>query len=492
MRRSAEQEATVNKLAVLACILTACGGTPAQPSEPRPDVAQRPASAKAERAAADSATSRSTAAAARPGAAASLYERLGGKPAITAVTGELLDRVAADPRIKFRFFNTDLGRLKRLLVEFVCMATGGPCKYTGQDMETSHAGMELVDEEFTALVEDLAGALDKFKVPPREKNELLGALGPLQPQIVTPTERLKPVDAAAVAKATAVAVKLTDTDARELMQAAIVAARRGQRNYADQLFSRAEALVGPAAVTAAAPTFRDGAPPRIDTPLRKMPRDTPPQPALAGNSDDDDTGVQRPASLTGTMTVDGQPLDGLGTVMLTPISGPARKRRPKQRVVEQRDRQFAPHVLAIPPGSTVAFPNFDGIFHNVFSISPTKKFDVGLYKDGDTRELKFEKPGIVRLGCNIHSKMSAYILVVDAPHYVVVEGGKDFRFRSLASGRYRVRAWSEHSAQPAETEIVIKPGANTATFDVDGDAPTGPGEDKFGMTRQAPEPPRKR
>jgi len=72
MRRSAEQEATVNKLAVLACILTACGGTPAQPSEPRPDVAQRPA--KAERAAADSATSRSTAAAARPGAAASLYD----------------------------------------------------------------------------------------------------------------------------------------------------------------------------------------------------------------------------------------------------------------------------------------------------------------------------------------------------------------------------------------------------------------------------------
>jgi hemoglobin len=482
----------VNKLAILACILTACGGTPAQPSAPRPEIAPRSAPAKAERAADTAAAPRPAAAATRPGAAASLYERLGGKPAITAVTGELLDRIAADPRIKFRFFNTDLGRLKKLLVEFVCMATGGPCKYTGQDMETSHAGMELVAEEFTALVEDLAGALDKFKVPAREKSELLGALGPLQPQIVTPAERLKPVDAAAVARATAVAVKLADADVRELMQAAIVAARRGQRNYADQLFSRAEALVGPAAVAAAAPTFRDGAPPRIDTPLRKMSSDTPPQPALAGASDDDDTGVQRPASLTGTMTVDGQALDGLGTVMLTPLNGPARKRRPKQRIVEQRDRQFAPHVLAIPPGSTVAFPNFDGIFHNVFSISPTKKFDVGLYKDGDTRELKFEKPGIVRLGCNIHSKMSAYILVVDAPHYVVVDGGKEFRFRSLASGRYRVRAWSEHSAQPAETEIVIKPGVNTATFDVDGDAPTGPSEDKFGMTRQVPEAPRKR
>jgi hemoglobin len=483
-----ETEAFVKKLAVLACILTACGGSPAQPSAPRTD-ASRPAAAKADGEAAD--TGDTAAPATKPGAA-SLYERLGGKPAITAVTGEMLDRIAADPRIKFRFFNTDLGKLKTLLVEFVCMATGGPCKYTGQDMETSHAGMELVDEEFTALVEDLAGALDKFKVPAREKNELLGALGPLQPQIVTPADRLKPVDDAAIAKATAVAVKLGDADARELMQAAIVAARRGQRNYADQLFSRAEAIAGPASVAAAAATFRDGAPPRIDTPLKKMPRDTAPQPTLSGNSDDDETGPQRPASLSGSLTVAGKPLDGLGTVMLTPVSGTAKKRRPKQRVVEQRDKQFAPHVLAVPPGSTVAFPNFDGIFHNVFSISPTKKFDVGLYKDGDTRELKFEKPGIVRLGCNIHAKMSAYILVVDAPHYVVVDGGKSFRFKSLASGRYRVRAWSEHSAEPTETEIVIKPGANTATFDVDGDAPAGPSEDKFGMTRQAPEPPRKR
>jgi len=472
----------VNKLAVLTCILVACGGTSAQPSAPRPGAASAPATSADSRAAA----------APPPGATASLYDRLGGKPAITAVTGELLDRIAADPRIKFRFLNTDLGNLKTLLVEFVCMATGGPCRYTGQTMETSHAGMELVDDEFTALVEDLAGALDKFNVPAREKAELLGALGPLQPQIVTPADRLQPVAAAAIAKATAVAVKLADADARDLLQAAIVAARRGQRNYADQLFSRAEAIVGPDAVAAAAPTFRDGAPPRIATPLRKMAKDTAPQPAFAGNSDDDDRGIQRPASLTGTLTVAGQPLAGLGTIMLTPIDGSAKKRRPKQRVVEQRDKQFAPHVLAVPPGSTVAFPNFDGVFHNVFSISPTKKFDVGLYKDGDTRELKFEKPGIVRLGCNIHANMSAYILVVDAPHYVVVEGGKAFRFSSLASGRYRVRAWSEHTAQPIETEILIKPGANTASFNVDGDAPAGPGEDKFGMTRQAPEPPRKR
>jgi plastocyanin len=281
-----------------------------------------------------------------------------------------------------------------------------------------------------------------------------------------------------------VAVRLTDDGATGLMQAAIVAARRGQRNYADQLFSRVEAIVGAKAVAAAAPTFRDGAPPRIETPLKKLPKDTPPQPRLVGNSDDDEPDARRPASLSGSMTVAGRPLDGLGTVMLFPVNGGGKNRRPKQRIVEQRDKQFSPHVLAIPPGSTVAFPNFDGVFHNVFSISATKKFDVGLYKDGDTRELKFEKPGIVRLGCNIHAQMSAYILVVDAPHYVVVEGTKGFTFRSLAPGKYKVRAWSERSATPTESEIVIKPGANTATFDVNGDAVDGPSEDKFGMTRQ--------
>src|SRR5690606_11794486 len=94
-----------------------------------------------------------------PAAPKSLYDRLGGQPAITAVVDEFVNRTTTDPRIKDRFFNTDPVQLKKLLVEFVCMATGGPCKYTGRDMETTHAGMELVEEEFNALVEDLVAAL---------------------------------------------------------------------------------------------------------------------------------------------------------------------------------------------------------------------------------------------------------------------------------------------------------------------------------------------
>jgi hemoglobin len=114
----------------------------------------------------------------------SLFDRLGGLPAITAVVEEFVGRTTTDDRIKERFFNTDATNLKKLLVEFVCVATGGPCKYSGRSMEDSHAGMDLVDDEFGALVEDLVAALDKFKVPEKEKGELLTIAGSLKADIV--------------------------------------------------------------------------------------------------------------------------------------------------------------------------------------------------------------------------------------------------------------------------------------------------------------------
>jgi hemoglobin len=124
------------------------------------------------------------AAAAAPEAPKTLYERLGGQPAIEAVVGELIGNVAADDRINADFALSDLAKLRTHLVEFVCVATGGPCQYTGRDMKTVHAGMGVTPAKFTALVEDLVKALDKFNVPAQEKGELLGALGPLAPQIV--------------------------------------------------------------------------------------------------------------------------------------------------------------------------------------------------------------------------------------------------------------------------------------------------------------------
>jgi hemoglobin len=191
-----------------------------------------------------------------------LYERLGGRPAITAVVDQFVANVAADKRINMRFMNTDIPHLKVLLVEFVCSATGGPEKYEGRDMHTSHGGMQLVDEEFNALVEDLSNALDKFKVPAKEKGELLGALGPLKPQIVNPPPpEAQKHDAKLADKARQTAAYLRKTGkekAADLLDMAVVARTRGQRNYADTLFSAAELEVGSDNVAVLEPLFREG------------------------------------------------------------------------------------------------------------------------------------------------------------------------------------------------------------------------------------------
>jgi len=119
----------------------------------------------------------------------SLYERLGGRNAITAVVDEFVARVAADKRINAFFAATasDPARLKKFksnLVDQICEASGGSCKYMGKDMKAAHMGMGITSADFDALVEDLVGALDKFNVGAHEKDQLLGALGPMKGDIV--------------------------------------------------------------------------------------------------------------------------------------------------------------------------------------------------------------------------------------------------------------------------------------------------------------------
>jgi hemoglobin len=114
----------------------------------------------------------------------SLYDRLGGKPAITAVVDDFVGTVASDARIKGRFANTNIPRLKAMLVDQICEATGGPCTYVGRSMLDAHRGMNVNEAEFSALVEDLVKSLDKFKVPAQEKNELLSALAGMKGDIV--------------------------------------------------------------------------------------------------------------------------------------------------------------------------------------------------------------------------------------------------------------------------------------------------------------------
>jgi hemoglobin len=116
-----------------------------------------------------------------------LYQRLGGREGIATVVGDFVGFAAADPRINARFKDlkpADVEKLKSHIADQVCEAAGGPCAYLGRDMKTSHKGMKITEAEWNATVEDLVKALDKNKVPEKEKQELLGLLAPMKPDIV--------------------------------------------------------------------------------------------------------------------------------------------------------------------------------------------------------------------------------------------------------------------------------------------------------------------
>ncbi|MEO8553585.1 MAG: hypothetical protein ABI678_26610, partial [Kofleriaceae bacterium] len=320
------------------------------------------------------------------------------------------------------------------------------------------------------------------KVPDKEKDEVLGALGPLKPTMVVTADKLHPIDDAKLAKVTKVAAGVKDPEAKRLLEQAIGVGKRGQLSYAEQLYTRAE-MKDAKEVGSVAATFRAGAPTRITTATKKL-TDEGAQAKTVGSSESDEPVKKLLAgSLKGTMTVDGKAPDGFGVIMMWPKAGKVAKRTPKKRVIEQRNKEFAPHVMAVPVGSTVSFPNYDPIFHNVFSLSKTKAFDLGMFKNGESRDIKVDKPGIVRLGCNLHASMAAYLIVVDAPAYVSTEPDGSFSFKSLAPGKYRVQAWNERSGEPLETEVEIKAGANDTKLDLkSGGSQITP--DKFGTSRE--------
>lgn len=115
---------------------------------------------------------------------APLYDRLGGKPAITAVVADFLQKVGSDTRVQHQPAPERIPMLTANLVDLVCQATGGPCTYQGRPMKAAHAGMGITGGEFDAVVDDLVQTLDYYKVPEREKNELLAMLAPMRGDIV--------------------------------------------------------------------------------------------------------------------------------------------------------------------------------------------------------------------------------------------------------------------------------------------------------------------
>lgn len=418
-----------------------------------------------------------------------LFDRLGGLPGITAVVDHTLARVAQDQRIAARFANANMSRLRNGLIQQICAASGGPCRYRGLDMRSAHRGMGISAQEFDALVEDLGVVLHQFRMPTRDQRELLALFVATKPEIVEQPAAAYPPGPASGALA-AIPTGPVSERAQSLREAAGLLDRaegerqKGNRSLAEQMFSFAELIVGHDALSSLASLFREGAPPRITTPPLAFPVSDPPQPQVVGSSDEEEPAAQPVrGSLAGEVKMGDAAFSGFAVVALEPASGRFRRRPPRHRVIEQRNRRFAPRVLVVPVGSTVSFPNFDGIYHNVFSRSSTKPFDLGLYKAGEQREVRFDREGVIRIGCNLHANMSAIVVVVSQPYYGVTDAQGKFNFRSLPPGNYRMHTYTEGSDEPVVQPVRIAPGQNTIAVAVAQGARTGVLADKFGVPR---------
>ncbi|MDB5696265.1 MAG: hypothetical protein JWN21_1808 [Sphingomonas bacterium] len=145
-----------------------------------------------------------------------------------------------------------------------------------------------------------------------------------------------------------------------------------------------------------------------------------------------------PASIT-VRGPDGKPLSG--AVVSIDIAGVAPARLRGVYAVEQRDIQFAPRVLIVPVGATVAFPNRDRVRHHVYSFSQPKRFDLKLYGREEARSVTFDKPGVVALGCNIHDAMSGFLIVTATPFVAQTDAAGAVVLDGLPAGRATVRVW---------------------------------------------------
>jgi plastocyanin len=134
--------------------------------------------------------------------------------------------------------------------------------------------------------------------------------------------------------------------------------------------------------------------------------------------------------------------------------------------LDQRNETFVPHVLAITTGTTVDFPNSDRFYHNVFSLSKTAKFDLGRYAVGHSKPIRFDHPGIVRVFCDIHSHMNAFILVFSHPFFAMTDDAGRYHIDNVPPGTYNVIAWHEGTSSEPKPVTVPDVGASELDFTI--------------------------
>ena len=174
--------------------------------------------------------------------------------------------------------------------------------------------------------------------------------------------------------------------------------------------------------------------------------------------------------IKGTITIGGRPtsdvvvsVDGLPDER---VKAQLLNLKAKQVVMDQRDVQFIPRVLAVPVGSTVNFLNNDKTFHNVFSPSEAKKFDLGLYSPGRSRSVTFEKPGVVKILCHVHPHMEAFIVVKQYPFFGVTDSRGNYQLDNVPLGKYRLEMWHPEFGARVEPFDLVR-DREMLTIDVD-------------------------
>jgi plastocyanin len=170
-------------------------------------------------------------------------------------------------------------------------------------------------------------------------------------------------------------------------------------------------------------------------------------------------------SIIGSVASSKGDLPELQSIVVVWVEGlPAAPLPSKAPTISQSGVQFSPRVLTVVAGQTVTFPNEDDVAHNVFSMSSAKKFKLGIYPKGDTREVTFEKAGIIDLFCSIHRHMHAVIVVTPNEHFAETALGEKFSIRDIPAGEYDVKAWN--AAYESVTVNVTVPAIGEANVPI--------------------------
>lgn len=177
-------------------------------------------------------------------------------------------------------------------------------------------------------------------------------------------------------------------------------------------------------------------------------------------------------SIAGSVTIHGKLVPEVAYAVIS-IEGIAADQIPKDKWpterkarMDQKDLMFVPHVLPVLAGTTVDFPNFDHVFHNVFSDSPVHKFDLGLYPYGKSRSTIFDKPGVAEIRCNTHSTMKAYVVVEAEPYFTMPDVHGIYALKEVALGNYTIKVWHPDYA-PISQPVTLGKAGEVLSLDFD-------------------------